>query len=58
MVKIIEFNAANPAFAITVDTVKRSLTARGRNEALSQGGIVMSKRLQALANQRATSSGQ
>lgn len=58
LTKIIAFNAANPAFAITTDTVKRSLKARGRNEALSQGGIMISRRLQALANQRTEASGQ
>jgi len=46
------FNAKNPAYRITGDTLKRSAKKRAQNDALSQGGIVMTKRLQALANQR------
>jgi hypothetical protein len=42
------FNAANPAYAITRDTIERSMRARLRNDAMSRGGIVMSRRLIAL----------
>jgi len=46
------FNAKNIAYKITGDSLKRSIKTRARNDQLNQGGIVMTKRLQALANQR------
>lgn len=52
------FNATNPAFRITPDTLRRSLRTRAKNEQLNEGGIVMSRRLKALAAQAAQTGGE
>ena len=47
-VDIAAFNGANPAYAITRATLRRSERLRERNRLMNQNGIVMTRRMQAL----------
>lgn len=43
-----KFNMKNPAYKITMDTLRKSLKTRAKNDQLNEGGIVLNKRLRAL----------
>lgn len=58
MEKIQAFNQANPEIGITSQTLRQSMRSRMRYSAQAEGGIVLNRRLEARARERARFGGE